>query len=360
MNLPIIAIDARLMSTTNTGDTSYWNGLVSGLSELEDDFKILLYSNNPDSAMVPDDPRFSAVHLPQTNSRVWSLRDFPFHAASSGAQLLHTQYNVSPISPIPCVTTVHDVSFFINPKWFRLKDRLILKSRVPASVKLASHVFTVSQTSKLEIERFIPAAQGKISVTYNALGKNIKPIEKKKAAEIVKENLGIDSPFLFTLGTKWPRKNIELAIQAASNLPESIPHKLVVTGQDGWGHLPDHSRTHFTGYISNELVSALYSAADIYLAPSWHEGFGIPLLEAFACQCPVICSPGGALPEVAANAAVVAPDFEPTTWSKLIQDLLLDETQVKSLQQLGQKRLQDFSWKESAKLTLEGYKKALS
>ncbi len=360
MQVPKVAIDARLISTHNTGDTSYWIGLISGLVELDSDFRLFLYSNTDQPKNVPDDPRIEWVCLPQKNRRIWSLKDFPRNAANKGAQLIHTQYNVSPFAKIPSVTTIHDVSFLINPKWFKMKDRLILKSQIPMSARIAKKIFTVSETSKSEIEHFLPFAKGKITVTPNALGNNIKPLSKDNAKEFIKSNLGIAEPFVFTLGTRWPRKNLELAIRACNNLADAFPHKLVITGQPGWGSLPKSDRIIFTDYVEDETLSALYSAADLYLAPSWHEGFGIPLLEAFACQCPVLCSPGGALPEVAGNAAVVAPDFEPATWTNVIQSLLTDSSKVESMKQAGLKRVKDFSWKSSAEITFQGYQEVLS
>lgn len=351
----VVALDARLLGTRNTGDTSYWRGLVRGLSETDADAKFLLFVNGDQLPTVPNDSRF-AIHQLPAPGRMWSLFAFPQAAKEAGAHLIHTQYNVSPFSPLPAITTVHDVSFLIEPSWFNLKDRILLSRGVPASIKRAKKVLTVSETSRREIESLIPAAKGKVVVTPNALGDNISPLNKSDAQALVKSELNIDSPYVFTLGTLWPRKNVALAIQTAALLPESLPHKLVVTGQTGWGDLPTNDRTVFTGYVDDPLVSALYSGADMYWAPSLHEGFGIPLLEAFACQCPVLCGNGGALPETAGDAALVAPDYTPETWAGLASSLLPDSSKLDAMRERGLLRLSDFSWKKTAELTLEAYR----
>ncbi|MCH7946022.1 MAG: glycosyltransferase family 4 protein, partial [Armatimonadetes bacterium] len=291
--------------------------------------------------------------------RWWSLYSFPTDARRRGARAIHTQYNLSPLAGNIGVTTIHDVSFFIGPEWFGWRDRVILRSQVPGSVARAARVITVSETSKLEIERFIPAAAGKVRVTYNALGDNISPMPAEDAERTVREELGIDGPYLLTVGTRWPRKNMRLAIEAAGALPVSIPHRLVVTGKAGWGELPPNDRTVFTGYVSDEELTALYQCADLYLAPSLHEGFGIPLLEAWACGCPVLCSSGGALPEIAGGAAEVMQSWEARDWADRIAELLSDSSKLGLLRERGLKRLGEFSWKETARKTAEVYREVI-
>lgn len=327
---------------------------MGALLELEPRPNLLLVSNTPPPDTVPRAWKDAWMTVPG-HPRWWSLVRLPLLARRLNAGVLHTQYNVSPLAK-RAVTTVHDVSFFVGPEWFRPKDRFLLRSQIPASVKRASRVLTVSETSKREIERFIPAAVGKVVVTPNALGGNVHPMVRSEAQETVRRETGVDGPFILTLGALWPRKNMRLAIEACALLPASVPQRLVVAGKAGWGDLPRNERTVFPGYVSDELLSALYSAADLYLCPSFHEGFGIPLLEAFACQCPVLCSHGGALPEVASDAAEVAPDFEPATWASLTERLLGDSGKLDAMRQAGLRRLRDFSWAETARLTAQVYR----
>ena len=226
---------------------------------------------------------------------------------------------------------------------------------VPRSIKRAKRVITVSETSKSEIEAYIPAAVGKVRVTYNALGDNIKPMSEDEARTEVRR-LGIDGPYLLTVGTRWPRKNMALAIEAVGLLPEPSPYKLVVTGKPGWGPEVGNARTVFPGYVSDRELTALYQCAALYVAPSRHEGFGIPLLEAWACGCPVLCSTGGALPEVAGDAAEVVEGWESLDWSRAILGLLADSSKLERLRQRGRERLRQFSWVETAKKTVEVYR----
>lgn len=353
MKSPLAALDARLIGTRSTGDASYWRGLVSGFSKLKGDFHLLLCSNTEKPPEIPDDPRIEWVVLPG-RGRWWSFVTLPLYAKKRGCPVLHTQYSLSPLAQ-GGVTTVHDVSFFVGPEWFKPKDRFLLQKSVPSSVRRAKAVIAVSETTKREIEQFIPGSAHKVHVTYNSVGEGIQPHPLDAARRMVKE-AGIEGPYMMTAGTRWPRKNMELAMAAADLLPESLSHKLVVTGKPGWGDQSHGKRTHATGYVSDELLTALYQCADLYLCPSRHEGFGIPLLEAFACSCPVICSSGGALPEVAQDACLVMKSWEAADWAEAAAGLLNDPTERERLVAKGAIRLGDFSWEATAAKTLDIYR----
>jgi glycosyltransferase involved in cell wall biosynthesis len=355
LHRPTIAIDARLVSGTSTGDSTYWTGLLYGLARIDADVRVLLISNAVKPPEIPWCGKFEWHQVQARTSRWWSLVSFPMAARRLGAHAIHTQYSLSPLSGRTGITTVHDVSFFIGPEWFRPKDRFLLQRSVPAACRRAAKVITVSETGAKEIERFIPAARGKIAVTYNACPPWIQGVEPAVAREYVRQELGVEGPYLMTVGTRWPRKNMELAVQTAERLPAELPHRLVLTGKAGWGEQTAGSRGQAVGYVSNEALSHLYSAADLYLAPSRHEGFGIPLLEAFRCGCPVLCSGGGALPEVAGDAAIVQPSWSPEDWARTAAGLLADSGKMHELRTRGRERERRYTWEETARRTLDVY-----
>lgn len=337
------------MSSSNTGDTSYWRGLVHGLTQIETDAHFFLLTNAKVDEKIPIPSNFEWVKGGSTRNRLWSLLSFPKLASRVGANVAHTQYNISPLMRVPSITTIHDVSFFIGPEWFPVLDRKILQHQILGTCRRAKKILTVSQTSKSEIEQYIPGSRGKVEVTYNALGTNIQPMPLKDAQSIISK-LNLPSVYALTVGTRWPRKNMNLAIEACerSNIP------CVVTGKSGWGETKSGAIS--TGYVSDQTLTALYQCASLYLAPSFHEGFGIPLLEAFACECPVICSRGGALPEVAGQAAIIQESFNPEDWARSIRDALADSGKLNRLKALGMERLKNFSWTETARKTLEIYR----
>lgn len=348
-----MAIDARLIGGTSTGDSSYWAGLVHGLSMLDLDLDILLISNAPRPSLIPNNPNFSWIEVPAKSSRWWSYVAFPLTARKLGAGAIHTQYSLSPLVGKRGMTTIHDVSFLIGPEWFKPRDRMILSKTVPASARRARRIIAVSQTCKSEIEGFFPFAKGKVVSIYNGLPPWVQKIETPDQAL---RQMGIDKPYLLTVGTQWPRKNMKLAIDAASAV-DGYP--LVVTGKAGWGEQAVGAHVRPVGYVSNEQLCALYSGASLYLAPSRHEGFGIPVIEAFACGCPVLCSSGGALPEVAGDAAVVEPTWDANHWSETIKSILGDSSKLQDLRKRGFERVKQFDWIESARQTSNVYREVL-
>jgi glycosyltransferase involved in cell wall biosynthesis len=351
-----IALDARLVGGSSTGDSTYWNGLLYGLSKISPTVRFLLLSNAARPQEIPWCDEFSWIQVPARSSRWWSLVAFPLAARRAGAQGIHTQYNLSPLAGRRGITTIHDVSFFVGPEWFKPRDLFLLRRFVPASARRAAKVITVSETSKAEIERFIPEAKGKTIATYLALNPAITPIERARASATVDSEFGIRGPFALTVGTRWPRKNMGLAISAVDLLPKEEPLDLVVTGKPGWGDTRPSERVVAPGYVSSAHLSALYSAADLYLAPSHHEGFGLTLLEAFACGCPVICSSGGAMPEVAGGAARIEKSWQPKDWAQTVKSLLGDSGKLDAMRRKGLERVAQFDWRDTARKTLEVYR----
>ncbi len=235
MQSPTIAIDARLIGGQSTGDSTYWTGLLYGLSRVNTKYTLLLYSNAPKPAGVPEYENVEWVTVPAKTSRWWSLVKFPLHARKRGAGCFHVQYSMSPLIQDRGVTTIHDVSFFIGREWFKPKDREILARSVPNSVKRAAGVITVSNSSKAEIEQYIPSAKGKTVVTPLACPPWVYAEPAERAREIVSEELGISDPYVFSLGTQWPRKNVQLAIDAMEYLAKDLPHRLVLPERKAGG-----------------------------------------------------------------------------------------------------------------------------
>lgn len=352
---PLIALDATLVGSEKTGDAVYWTCLIEALTERGSDFGFLLLSNAKQPADVPSlPPNFRWVHIPCRPTRWQSLVTLPLKARRLGAVAFHTQYNLSPLARRG-ITTIHDVSFFVGPEWFRPRDRAILQRFVPSSARRAKKVITVSESSKRDILRYIPIQPSQVAVTPLAAHRRFQPQPEADCREVLGD-LRIVEPYLLSVGTQWPRKNFSLAYEAVRMLPQELPHRLVVTGRFDWGDAPQSERVSLTGYLDSARLPAVYSRANLYLCPSHYEGFGIPILEAMACGAPVLTSAGGSLREVAADAAVVMADMTPSAWTAKIVELLGDSSILDDLRRRGFERARQFTWSETARRTLEVYR----
>lgn len=355
-----VAIDARLIGGSSTGDSTYWTCLVDSLTRIGPEIRLLLFSNAPAPATIPKASNIVWKMIPAKSSRWWSYVAFPLAARRAGAQVVHTQYSLSPLTGRRGITTIHDVSFLIDPTWFRPRDRFILTQTVPASTRRARAVITVSDTSKSEIERLIPAGCGKVHRIYNACPPWIYPLDRSDALASVRNRFGVDRPYLLAVGTRWPRKNFQLAVDAYSAWAGSDSCDLVVTGKSGWGEEKLGPGVRAVGYVDARELSALYSGASLYVIPAKHEGFGITMLEAWRCGAPVLCSCGGALPEVAGDAAFVERSWSGEAWADSIDRLLKDAGTLSEMRSRGYEREKTFSWDEAAAQTLAVYRSVAS
>lgn len=343
--VPFVGLDARLLGRKSTGDSTYWAGLVHGLAELGHAGRTLLFSDRPRPTGVPSEFRW--IEVPGRSQRLWSLARFPLAARRAGVEAVHTQYAVSPLAR-KAVTTVHDVSFLVEPAWFAPKDRWLLGAAVRNAARRRLEILTVSATSADEIRRLVPGARVRWAWIGPAPG--IGPVPETEALAAL-EALGVERPYLLSVGTDWPRKNVGLAVESA----RLAGLRLVLTGRARPGDEPHVVRT---GYVDERALSALYCQALAALVPSRHEGFGLPVAEAFACGCPVVCSTGGALPEVAGGAAEVVPGFEPGEWAARVRRLADDPSILASMRERGLERARAFDWKQHAKTAVEAYKAA--
>ncbi len=339
-----VAVDARLIGGTSTGDSTYWTCFLQSLIENHPDVELVFISNREKPNGVPFLEKSTWIVAPAKSSRWWSMVTFPLMARKMGAQITHGQYGISPLCKNG-ISTVHDVSFMVNPSWFAKKDEVLLRTGVQVAAKSARRIITVSETSKGEIDRYFAVAKEKTRVAHNACPPWIQRSDGDP---------GVGGEYVLTVGTNWARKNMKLAVDAMKEISNL---KLVVTGKQS----ADLSGPNIfsTGYVDTDRLSALYSGAKLYLAPSLHEGFGITLLEAMRCGAPVVCGPGGAMPEIAGTAAFIMPDYDSKTWAKAIGKLVYDPSKLLELQTKGFGREKEFTWAGSAKAHYDVYKELL-
>jgi glycosyltransferase involved in cell wall biosynthesis len=193
-------------------------------------------------------------------------------------------------------------------------------------------------------------------------------IGRERAVASVEKKWGFRGPFVFSVGDLQPRKNQIGLIRAfaamIANRP-SLKHHLVLTGKETWfaprvrqealkSGFAD--RIHFTGFVTDEELRELYNACDCFVFPSFYEGFGMPILEAMACGRAVACSNTSAMPEVADGAGILFDPGNPESIRHCMEDILLDSELKARQERLGLQRAAHFSWRKSARATLDIYK----
>ena len=266
-------------------------------------------------------------------------------------------YPFSCAKHLPTVFTVHDMSLFRHPEWHP-KERVALANLYfEKRLQLADHIITVSRFTQQELQELLPATS-QLPVTITHLGVSPESFHPHPA---LKEKVP-DKYYLF-VGSNDCRKQVDIAIQAV-NENNDLP--LLVAGWEGWGQPIEPSEKVIPlGYVSEEMLKELYCNAECLIYPSAYEGFGLPILEAMQCGCPVITTDQASMKEVGGNAAHYYAK-ETYTISRLeqIQQLkralqaLKEPAYRQRLSIMGKERAARFTWRETARKTYSVLQKA--
>ncbi|MBI3341982.1 glycosyltransferase family 4 protein [Candidatus Curtissbacteria bacterium] len=261
---------------------------------------------------------------------------------------------------MPYVVTIHDLSYLHFPELFKKEDVLQLTSWSKYSIENSAHVIVPSQSTKNDIVKNYKVLDSKISVTYEGYNKDLFKKKSKQQVETVKKKYKIAGDYVIFVGTIQPRKNIERLIEAFSKIkPKSV--KLIIVGRKGWLYDAILKKSHdlgiqeeviFTDFVPNEDLPPLISGSKAYINPSLWEGFGIPVVEAQACDVPVAVASTSSLPEIVGESGIL---FDPDSVESIkiaLQKLITNEKFSRELIKKGQENVKRFSWEACAKETL--------
>ncbi len=359
------SVDAHAIGRHLTGNEVYVRNLLAGFAELDGTSEFIAYVSTEQAALlVPD--RFTRRRV-AANPFVRLGFDLTRKLRRDAPDLIHVQYTAPLGCPAPIVASVHDVSFLEYPRFFSTFRALQLRLTVSRTIRAAARVLTPSEFSRRAIARSYPGDAHKIVVIPNAVSSAFRPIAREGAADWVRSRFGLRAPFVLTVGDLQPRKNQIGLIRAFDSLATAnpaLPHSLVLVGKDTWygGRVRRaaeearcHDRIHFTGFVTDEELVQLYAACDVFVFPSFYEGWGLPILEAMACGRAVACANTSAMPEVADAAAIFFDPWSIPDMARALQDLLVDGELRARMERLGLQRSAQFTWSRTARQTLAVY-----
>lgn len=259
-------------------------------------------------------------------------------------------------------TTIHDLTYLYYPELVEAKNLEHLRRVVPRSIKQADFIITVSEAVKAELVKEFDLSPNKCIVTHippdpSYFEKNTNDVHTKYKIPTMK--------YIYFIGNLEPRKNLPVLIDAYRQLPSDIKNEysLVLGGGNGWK--TEKSRESIQaaqeagenvihiGFVDTEDTGALYQNASLFVLPSLYEGFGMPILEAFASKIPVVASDIPVLREVAGDGALYAAADRPEEFTEAIYTVLTSPGQRDSLVANGSKQLQTFSWEKNAQTIID-------
>lgn len=368
-----IGIDSQHILGEKDGVGYYTYHLIKNLMKLntEDEYLLLVPGKFPFKDLLNKSLKESQIKFPRWNKLFrffWSQGLLPLESEIKKIDLLHTLADISPFAfQGKNVLTVQDISYLILPHTVPRPQHLYSLKFLPYAARKADRIITPSRFTKQTLLERLNLPEEKIRVIYHGVDPIFQPLDKNFSLKKIKEKYGIKNRFLFCLSSLVRRKNLVRLIKAHHYLKEKgkIDQILIISGRKGWGFFKDifevvdelkaEKEVIFTGYLPEEDRILFYNAADLFIYPSLHEGFGLPVLEAMACATPVITSNTSALPEISEDAALLMNPYKVEEIAFCIQHLLEDRELYKELQQKGLKRVKSFSWENTARQTLQVY-----
>lgn len=310
---------------------------------------------------------FKLIPLPITFFQtLWNKLHFlPIEKIVGDVDLVHTSDWLEP--PVKDsakkITTIHDMTVFLFPNSIHPKIVANQKKKLELVKKETNLIIADSESTEEDIIKFLEIPKEKIKVVYLAPSSNFNPQDDDKISNVL-VRYKIKKPYILSVSTQEPRKNIQKLVDAFGKISQKNPNvTLVLVGKHGWGQpVPTDADQNiiYTGYTpENDLIS-LYSGCRVFVYPSLYEGFGLPILEAMACGAPVITSNNSSMVEIAKDAAIlIDPRSEDQMVRSLEMVLGLKLEDYQKMVNASLNRARKYSWSKVAKQTLQIYKEVV-
>jgi glycosyltransferase involved in cell wall biosynthesis len=363
-----IGIEAqRIFREKKHGMDIYALELIKHLQKIDQENEYFIFVKDGPDKCLEETSNFKIIVVPGLTYADWEQVWLPIHAVRYDLDLLHCTSNTAPIfSGCPTMITLHDIIYMNQSfqggsiyQWFGTWYR---KWIVPFIYHRTNQVLTVSLFEKETITQYFGTTKP-VDVVYNGL--------RKHEADTVSEVPGLPRQYILFLGNEAPKKNMNGVLRAyndyVKNTKDPLPLVIIETSpaqlknrlnQLGLNHLKKNIV--LTGYVSNHCLMQIFKKAELFLYPSLRESFGIPIIEAMSAGVPVITSNTSAMPEVAGEAAILVNPHSTEEITVAIQDILRNQELRTRLQSSGLERAKRFDWEETARTTLQHYRKTVT
>ncbi len=343
-----LAVNGLFLTQPTTGVQRYARELCAHVAQAASArYRIVLISPRRGAVDIPAGVE-TVIDETRLASPLWIQLRLPLLARRLKADLLWSPTNIGPLAVRRQIVTIFDASVFACPEAFSRVFRRYYRFLLPRLGKRALRVVTISEFSRTELLRFGIAAPGRLDVVpcgvsraFHA-GCDVASWRQKQ-------------PYVLSVGSRDPRKNLSTLLEAWGSLPESVrgDRRLLVAGGggkvfagEGLHALPP--RVELLGRVPDADLPGLYAGAELFVYPSLYEGFGLPPLEAMACGTPVIASRAASLPEVLGDAAEYFDPRDARDLSSCLARVLTSREARVHLRAAGLKRALAFTWESAA------------
>ena len=357
-----IAISARGLNADFSGPQSYIDGFIRAFSEMAGEHDVYVYYNS--AQFAGHIPKVKEKILPKTHNLIWDHLILPRALKKDKIDVA-----IFPKGTIPLISSSKNIPIMLDMGYFFPKlnaykkaDTLYMRAGIRYAAKHSWGVFAISQHTANDVIRLFKIPKEKIlNISGGVDSEMFHPERDENILSAVRQNYKLEMPFIFYPTSISPRKNIVRVLDAFEKIQKKIPHHLYFTGKLSWNCLETEkrlagaisARVHRLGSVPLKDMSALYSLSAFTIYPSLFEGLGLPLLEAFLCESPVLTSDQTSLPEVAGDAALIVSAYDTDAIAKGMLRLAEDENLRQSLVKKGKERAKLFTWKITVKRSLD-------
>lgn len=375
-----IAVNTLFLLPGQVGGTEvYTRSLLEAMGRISRRHHLILFTNRENHDSFADAPGVERVRCPvnavsRPHRILWEQFILPWQLLRHRAEVLFSPGFTTPICcGLPTVVTVHDLIWQTHPQNFPRSYRLFLETLIPASARRAERVIAVSRFTSSLLCRTCRVPEAKVRVIHEApSGRLLERAATTPAESDQRERLavlGVGPAHILCVSTLAPHKNVERLLRAFQEAKTRLAHRdalpelqLVLAGIKGRAHGRVRSEARrlglrdedlvITGWVDEESLAALYRSARLFVYPSLHEGFGLPLLEAMAFGVPVASSTAASLPEVGGDAVFYFNPKDVEQMAAVIERALANRGEAEAMARRGAARCRLFSWERAARQTI--------
>src|SRR6266571_6135878 len=355
-----VGFDARWYNKSGVG--SYVAGLLPALARAGCELVVYVDPSNPVPGL--DKLKLQIVPVHSGKYSPFSSLEFRSREKADKLDLFHCPFYATPLLECPVVVTVHDLIPFLFPIYPRWKQKLVQAGYWRAA-RRAAHIAADSLTTASDVQKILNVPGEKISTVHLAADRdNFHPCIAAGELDGLQRKFGICAPYVVVAGAgNWRTMNLKSALEALiiARKDAGREFQTVMYGSAETLHAPGirdlaHDLNLIqTGYVETPELTALFCHAHAFVMPSLYEGFGLPLVEAMSCGCPVITSDRGSLPEVAGTGAQCFDPFNINAMAAAIVALLRSPEELQQKRAAALRRAADFSWDKAAQETIWVY-----
>jgi glycosyltransferase involved in cell wall biosynthesis len=366
-----IAVMLRHLGLERGGIGTYTRELLAALLRIDTGNEYLLLYRDPRLlGSYAQHPNVEESVLSAPSALLWDQVAVPRAARKAGIDVIfNPKLSVPVLTRARTILIMHGAEWFVFPRSFSIPYRIYHEIFARIYARRSAAIVTPSHDAARKVQDHLSLPPSKVVAIHHGLAPHFDRVTDRARLAEVRQKHHLPEQYILWVGQVYPTKNLPRILLAFAELRRRFPHKLVIVGSRSWKAERELMpiRSHGleddvipTGHVPDADLPAIYSMASVLLAPSLYEGFGLCLIEAMACGCPVVTSRAGACPEVAGDAAALVDPCDVESIVDAVAVILGYPQVARMMVESGLRRAGEFSWEACARETLALFERVLA